>query len=99
MHDTAGIRRKIQEAFLTDNPPGGIGVRGVLINLGNVDDTDSESDYEPNPRDESSGSWNNDCFNGDAEDRWCADVELDICVYHDTENDYWLYQELKWYGC
>ena len=72
---------------------------GVLINLGNVDDTDSESDYEPNPRDESSGSWNNDCFGGDAEDRWCADVELDMCVYHDTENDYWYYQELHWYGC
>jgi hypothetical protein len=71
----------------------------ILINASSVDDSNSEPNYEPNPGDGSSGSWNNDCSGGDAEDRWCADVELDMCVYHDTENDYWLYQELHWYGC
>ena len=65
-------------------------------------DTEEEDDYyssSSSSGSSSGGSWNNDCFGGDAENRWCADVELDLCVYHDTSSGNWYYQELHWYGC
>lgn len=66
---------------------------------GDACETDSYSGGSSEGGSSSSGSWNNDCFGGGADDRWCPDVELDICIYHDTSSNNWYYQELHWYGC